>query len=320
MQTAWTHKESPFHAGELAVQEALGVRKKMDTFARKVVRDHLPQEHREFYPQLPFLVLGTVDNRGRPWASLVTGEPGFVSSPDEHILKIRADPLPGDPLNETLHAGADIGILGIQLETRRRNRLAGQINATTPDGFSIHIDQAFGNCPRYIQSRSVNFPASKPIGTPVPRRNSRLSDDARALIERSDTLFIATAYAEESDDVSHGADVSHRGGKPGFVKVEADDALVFPDFSGNNHFNTVGNIVANPKAGMLFADFETGDVVYLSGDAEIVWSGPQLEAFDKAERLIRIRPAELIEVSGGLPLSFDFVDYSPALERTGAWP
>lgn len=273
--------KSPFHAGERRVQERLGVRDKIEAFAQRVVRDHMPDQHREFYGMLPTLLIGSVDDEGRPWASMVTGQSGFITSPDSKTLDIAASPLRWDPLNTTLKPGTDVGILGIDLETRRRNRLTGRIESVRPDGFSITIGQAFGNCPQYIQSRAVEYLAETgSIRTAQAfRQSDRFDKPTRALVEKADTLFIATHYSEEKGDVTHGADVSHRGGKPEFVKVEDDRTFVFPDFSGNNHFNTVGNIVLNPKAGMLFVDFDTRALVYMTGSAEIVWEGADLQAF-----------------------------------------
>ena len=157
MADMYRETESPFHAGELEVQDRLGVRDKIGAFAKRVVRDHMPDQHREFYGLLPFVLLGTVDERGRPWASLVPGRPGFMTTPDARTLQIAAAPLFGDPLNETLKPGTDVGLLGIQLETRRRNRLTGRIGSVQPDGFSIAISQTFGNCPQYIQTRAVKI-------------------------------------------------------------------------------------------------------------------------------------------------------------------
>lgn len=312
---------SPFHEGERQVQQRLGVRDRIEAFARQVVRDHMPETHRAFYGMLPFVLLGTVDDRGRPWASIVAGQPGFMTSPDARTLDIAAAPLFGDPLQATLEPGADIGVLGIQLETRRRNRLTGRIASVRPDGFTIAIRQTFGNCPQYIQTRAT---AVLP-GVDVPRaprpvvRLDRFDAATRGLIERSDTLFVATAYSDGVDAPSRGADVSHRGGRPGFVRVEDDRTFVFPDFSGNNHFNTVGNIVLNPKAGFLFVDFDTGTLVQLTGRAEIVWDGDEVRAFEGAERLIRFRADEVVRVEGSLPLGFAFGEYSPMLDRTGTW-
>ncbi|MDJ0607998.1 MAG: pyridoxamine 5'-phosphate oxidase family protein [Kiloniellales bacterium] len=312
---------SPFHPGERQVQERLGVRDKIEDFARRVVRDHMPDQHRDFYGELPFLMLGTVDRQGRPWASLVAGGPGFVSTPDARTLAVAAAPLSGDPLQETLQPGADVGVLGIQLETRRRNRITGKIASVGPEGFEIAVGQAFGNCPQYIQTRAVSMRPDRASGAapPPPVRSDRFDERTRALIEAADTLFIATAYAEDPDTPTQGADVSHRGGKPGFVRIEDDRGFEFPDFSGNNHFNTVGNILLNPKAGFLFLDFETGDYVTMSGSAEIVWEGDEVKAFTGAERLIRFRAETVIRVEGGLPLRFDFDSYSPMLAHTGSW-
>ncbi|MFT5181596.1 MAG: putative pyridoxine 5'-phosphate oxidase superfamily flavin-nucleotide-binding protein [Alphaproteobacteria bacterium] len=313
--------KSPFHAGELQAQERMGVRDKIGRVAGRRIRDHMPEQHREFYAALPFVLLGSVDNQGRPWASILAGRPGFMSTPDPRSLEIAATPLFGDPLKGTIKPGADIGLLGLQPETRRRNRLTGRVRAAGLERISIEVTQAFGNCPQYIQSRTVELRPE--IDTPQAQRRTiqsdRFDDEVRALIERSDTLFIATAYLDEAGAAAQGADVSHRGGKPGFVRIEDDRTLVFPDFSGNLHFNTVGNILLNPKAGFLFIDFDSGDLVYMTGQAEIVWDGEDVEAFAGAERLIRFRAEKVIRVENSLPLRFRFGAYSPMLEPTGSW-
>jgi len=318
-----THRstDSPFHEGERQVQERLGIREKIETFARRVVRDHLPDQHRAFYASLPFLLTGTVDDQGQPWASIVAGSPGFMTTPNDRTLDVAARPLFGDPLRGTLKPGTEIGVLGMQPETRRRNRLTGRVASVRPDGFSVTVVQAFGNCPQYIQTRDVTLlpdRSSEERHHPITRAD-RFDKLSRDLIERSDTLFVATFYSDGQGTPSRGADVSHRGGKPGFVRVEDDRTFVLPDFAGNYHFNTVGNIVLNPKAGFLFVDFDTGDLLYLTGHAEIIWDGDQVSAFAGAERLIRFRLDEVIRVEASLPLGFAFGEYSPMLERTGSW-
>ena len=147
MDSKHADDESPFHSGEQQAQDRMGVRGKIESFARRAIRDHMPDQHREFYAMLPFVLLGTVDEQGRPWASIVAGRPGFMSSPDSRVLKIAAAPLFGDPLIDTLKPGADVGLLGIQPESRRRNRLTGRIHADGREGISIEIRQTFGNCP-----------------------------------------------------------------------------------------------------------------------------------------------------------------------------
>ncbi len=311
--------DSPFHPGEQQAQERAGVRDKLEKIGRKHIRDYLPDQHREFYAELPFVLLGSVDDQGRPWASIVAGQPGFMSSPDPQSLEIAAHLPPGAPAKVSLGPGSDVGLLGLQLETRRRNRLSGHIRSAGPDGIAIEVGQTFGNCPKYIQTRTVEAlseaaPAPRPAVT-----TDRFDDATRSLIERSDTLFIATAYLDGPNTAARGTDVSHRGGKPGFVRVEDDRTFVFPDFSGNLHFNTIGNIISNPKAGFLFVDFDTGDLVYTTGHAEIVWDSDQIAAFDGAERLIRFRAHTVVRAEASLPLRFKFGEYSPYLERTGNW-
>ena len=312
---------SPFHPGELQAQHRMGVREKIERVAHRRIVGYMPDQHREFYASLPFVLLGTVDEQGRPWASIVAGRSGFMSSPDPLSLEISAEPLFGSPLKAALEPGAEIGLLGIQPETRRRNRLTGRIRSAGPQGISIGISQAFGNCPQYIQTRGVELQPG--IDAPQTKRpiieSGKFDDPVRTLIESSDTLFIATAYLEGPDTPAQGADVSHRGGKPGFVRVEDDRTFVFPDFSGNLHFNTIGNILLNPKAGFLFVDFDNGDLVYMTGQAEIVWDGEEVDTFAGAEHLIRFRAEKVIRVEGSLPLRFNFGKYSPMLERTGSW-
>lgn len=319
MDNGWPRETSPFHAGEQEVQRRVGVHEKVETFARRMVRDYLPPQHREFYAQLPFLLVGATDDAGRCWAGLLAGPPGFVSSPDPRLLRVDRLPVAADPLAAALQVGRPVGILGIQLETRRRNRATGRVTAVDAAGFTLAIDQAFGNCPQYIQTRTVKPGEAAPAIGAV-QRGDRLDAAARALVERSDTLFIATATRDAGDDPVFGADVSHRGGRPGFVRVDADDAtLTIPDFAGNLHFNTLGNIAANPRAGLLFIDFATGDSVSLTGSASVVWSGEEVEAFAGAERLIRIRIEEMRRIEVAVPLRFVFGEASPFLEATGSW-
>ncbi len=312
---------TPFHRGELDIQERLGMREKVHSYAPGFIRDHLPDQHREFYAQLPQLIVGSVDEQGRPWASMLVGRPGFISSPDSKTMSVSGQPLYGDPLADNLKDNAPLGFLGIEFQRRRRNRMNGKISKIRDDGFEIAADQSFGNCPQYIQARgfqitdAVNAPE-----TPRPlERNSTLSHAARTAIESADTFFIASMFSEDQSDNRHGVDVSHRGGKPGFVRVVDERTLLFPDFAGNFHFNTLGNIALYPKAGLLFPDFETGDLLYITGAAEIIWEGEEVQAFEGAERLVRINVDEVVRVEESLPLRWDFQGYAPDLERTGSW-
>ncbi len=317
----WTQQNSPFHEGEQAVQSRVGVRDRIERQGRRVIREFMPDQHRQFYGQLPFLVLGTLDQAGQPWASIVVGQPGFISSPDDRTLRVQAHALPGDPLAHTLKPGADIGILGIAPGTRRRNRMNGRVAAVDDQGLTITVTQAYGNCPMYIQKRQIQV-LSETLGSPEPtavRPQDHLDPAMQDQIRAADTLFMATSYSSSVEDVTFGADVSHRGGKPGFVRIDDDRTLTFPDFAGNLHFNTVGNLVLNPRVGLILPDFLTGDLVTLTGQAEILWEGEEVRSFEGAERLFQIRIEQVLHLKQGLPIRAELEEFSPFLDNTGSW-
>lgn len=310
-----------FHAGERAVQARVGVGERMAQLGPRVIRDAMPDQHRDFFAQLPFVIVGTVDGGGQPWASVLAQPPGFVRSPDPQRLVLRAQPLPGDPLVDNLKEGVPIGLLGIEPHTRRRNRMNGVVQAVDGTGFSVQVSQSFGNCPKYIQARAPVYVQAGLLAPPVVQAAAQLDAAARCMIERADTLFIATAYAGDRAEAgpAGGVDVSHRGGKPGFVRVDADGTLTVPDFSGNFFFNTLGNIAVNPRAGLLFIDFDTGDLLYLAVAAEIVWDGPEVKAFTGAQRLLRLKVLSVRRVPAVLPLRWGPAEMSPVLAPTGRW-
>jgi uncharacterized protein len=289
----------------------------MEQQGQRVIRDFMPEQHRQFFSQLPFLLAGSVDAQGQPWASILTGNPGFLSTPNERTLRVAASPLVGDPIRNNLKEGAPIGLLGIELHARRRNRMNGTVIAANPDSFDVQVGQSFGNCPKYIQARKY-----EPIQHSAPvklHQLAQLDPAARRLISSADTFFIASAYLDEHAGIAQGVDVSHRGGKPGFVRIDNADTLTVPDFSGNLHFNTIGNLMLNPKAGLLFVDFKRGDLLYLSSEAEVIWEGEEVRAFEGAERLLRFRIKEGVYVESSLPLHWSSPEISPFLASTGCW-
>ncbi|AQH03846.1 oxidoreductase (plasmid) [Burkholderia sp. KK1] len=318
--SGWGLDQSPFHEGELAVQERVGVREKMAAVSRHVVRHYLTEQHREFFGLLPYIFVGSVDAQGRPWASILLGNAGFMHASDSTTITIEAQPLHGDPLVENLRMGAEIAMLGVQLHTRRRNRFFGTVQSLKDGEFTIGVRQTLGICPQYIQGREPVFHRDPSVSTASPvHRNQRIDKAVRAIIESADTYFVASANLRESDGVARGADVSHRGGRPGFVRIDDDMTLTAPDFVGNFLFNTLGNWQLDNRAGLLFIDFEGGDLVYISARAEIIWDGPEVKAFNGAQRLVRYHIEEIIRVEASLPARFSAPEYSPFLARTGSW-
>ncbi|WP_420565858.1 pyridoxamine 5'-phosphate oxidase family protein [Thalassobaculum sp.] len=301
---------APFHAGELAMQERAGVRDRMGAVGAHNIRRFMPDQHRQFFTELDLLFVGAVDAEGRPWATVLAGDQGFIASPSRTRLIVGLLPEPDDPALSGLHDGAPVGLLGLMPQNRRRNRANGRIAALGLGGFTVDVLESFGNCPQYIRTRTREPAAIS--NRPTAEISDGISDEVRGRIERSDTFFIATNAPE-------GVDVSHRGGRPGFVTVGEDGALLWPDFSGNNFFNTLGNLAVDPRAGLLFADFESGDLLQLAGSAESLWDGPELAAFRGAERLVRFAPTTVVLRRGVLPIRFAPLEPSPVLVATGTW-
>jgi uncharacterized protein len=316
----WDLERSPFHAGELAVQQRLGVKDKIDVQGRRGVRRYLTDQHRDFFPLLPYAFVASLDAERRPWASMLMAEPGFLQAPDAHTLTIKARPLPGDPLHETLKAGAAVALIGVQLHTRRRNRAIGTVRDVGPDGFSIAVQTTLGLCPQYIQGREPAFVRDPRLAVERPVHRAVVLDaTARRIIEKADTYFVASVGPRDGDTIEGGADISHRGGRPGFVRVDDEATLTAPDFVGNFIFNTLGNWQLDDRAGLLFMDFETGDVLYISARAEVIWDGPEVKAFVGAQRLLRYHIEHVIRVEDSLPARFSAPELSPLNERTGTW-
>jgi len=301
--------DGPFHIGELAAQALAGVASR-----GAGIRDFMPDQHRIFFGQLPWLFAGVLDQDGWPLATALAAEPGFVTSPSPTALSVAALPSSDDPALASLQPGNPIGLLGLELETRRRNRANGRIGAVAADGFTVEIAQSFGNCAKYIQARNRGQDGKELASTSTSL--SGLDTEARALIAQADTLFIASAGALEAE--TGGVDISHRGGRPGFVRVDGG-TLTIPDFAGNSYFNTFGNLLQEPRASLLFVDFTTGTVLQLQGEAEIVWQGPELARLDGAERLWRFHVKRGWRRPYALRLRWSAPEFAPTTLQTGLW-
>ena len=308
--------KSPFHRGEKEIQSRLGIAEKMEHLGHRMIRDYMPDEDRAFFARLPLLIVGTLDPVGRPWASALAGAPGFVRAAGARALRVRARPIYGDPLGETLVDGADIGALGIEFQSRQRNRVNGKVSRESPEGFQIQVVQGFGNCPKYIQARQPAPDGEiESMGEKRPvHRGEALTKDQAAFVARADTLFIASQFSEDAADWSHGIDVSHRGGEPGFVMVAHQTLLLLPDYAGSCMFNTLGNIAINPKCDLLFIDFDTGDTLQLTGEAEILWEPAHTRRFPGAKRVLAFSVEEALQIERGLPFTWTFQGSSPAFD------
>lgn len=301
--------DEPFHEGERAAQLLAG------TWSQGAgIRALMPEQHRVFFARLPWLFTGLIDRNGWPLATVLSGEPGFATGTTATSLSIRTLPAADDPTTEALRAGTAIGLLGIDFETRRRNRANGLVSVLTDRGFEVSVTQSFGNCAKYVQQR--HLVAASPIEARPVEPLPALDAAARAMIARADTLFIASAAPDGCD--GGGPDISHRGGRPGFVRLEGD-TLTVPDFAGNRYFNTLGNLLLEPRAALLFVDFATGTTLQLQGFTETLWSGDEISRFDGAERLWRFHVERSWRRLHALPLRWSKPEFAPTTLATGSW-
>jgi uncharacterized protein len=292
-----------YHAGELAVQRRAGV----ETIAQRVglsIKDAMPPAAQAFAREQPLAVVASMDEKNNVWASLLVGTSGFMEPLDERTLRINVKPFVGDPLAANLHTHSAVGLLLIDVATRRRMRLNGDAVRQDDGTLLVQAQQVYANCPKYIQARdlSVNQAATT---VPSVQHGTQLTPEQHAWIARADTFFIATAHPER------GADASHRGGNGGFVRVADAQTLLFPDYAGNTMFQTLGNIQTNGRVGLLFVDYASGSLLQLTGSAEILWDAGEAALFAGAERVVRFVLTKAIELTGASSLRAAAVDYSP---------
>lgn len=272
-----------FHRGERAAQARAGLSARAAAVGR-LVQPVLPDGADDFLAHQNMLVVGAQADDGRLWASLFAGPEGFVSTPDDRSVQVLAKLDPGDPVEPLTHRAGQLGLLAIDLETRIRLRMNGTATPL-PAGLLLAIDQSFPNCPKYIQKRSVTRLAGTRAGEPGEKLSvSALTEEMSGLVAQADTFFIASA-AETGDP-----DVSHRGGNPGFVELLSPTRLRWPDYAGNGMLMTLGNLIENPNAGLLFVDWATGTTLQLTGRAEVRWpeeTGARAVEFELDEAVLR---------------------------------
>lgn len=286
------------HAGEAAVQARAGVRVAPWGSAR--VGGEIPPAAAAFLAEQSMVVIGTAADDGAMWASALTGPAGFVTAPDDATVLV--DRLPGqhDPLAGVFDVERDVGLIAIDLATRRRMRVNGR-GHRSGGRLEIRTEQVYANCPKYIQARE---PVVAEPGPTTVRRGEQLTAEQQQLISRADTFFVAT----RADRV--GADVSHRGGNPGFVAVTDARRLSWPEYSGNLMYMTLGNLELDPRCGLLFPDWDTGATLHLTGRARVDWDARRAGATAGAQQVVDLEIEQVVQVDGASPLRWTFGGYS----------
>lgn len=297
-----------FHEGELAVQERAGAGAQGQNSGRLVADAIIPGAIK-FVKKQPMLIVGSVDEDGNLWTSILVGEAGFMQAESRRIEVdlSRSRHVASDPLWNNLKHDPRVGLLVIDLRSRARLRVNGRVEFTGANGLRINVEQSYPNCPQYIQRRNFR-PAIKTESpsTTATEAGSELTADQQTWIANADTFFVSSQHA------SHGVDASHRGGNPGFIQLLSPTRLRIPDYSGNGMFNTLGNFETNPRAGILIPDFENGRTLQLTGRPEILWDEDDSQhETGGTRRYWEFAIERWIQIENAIPGSTEFLDYSP---------
>jgi len=303
-----------YHEGEIAVQERAGDRA---TAARRAVMIGATIGEREaaFLATQQMLVLAAGRPGGEVWATVWFGPRGFAvagaAGGELWIDQRSIVPVEVDPLAALVTPGAPVGVLAIELATRRRLRINGTVIAATPASLALEVREVFPNCPKYIAQRRLRAAAPGATLDAPAARGEALDLARRATIARTDTVFVASLHPER------GADASHRGGDPGFVRVVDEHTLRVPDYAGNGMYQTLGNLHATGRAGLVFLDFDGRRLLHVTGTTTLRFDDP-----DPSLRTGGTRRAWDLRierwVEGPLPAAVgaDLVERSPVVPRT----
>lgn len=299
---------SPYHIGELEVQQLAG-EQHIATKVGKIIQSEIPKGALNFLRQQSILWLGVNDQENQPWAFPLFGSPGFINPTNGELLKIdlrKSITLPKQ-WHEHLNKSKTIGSLAIELPSRRRLRINGTIQKIDRQQLHIKVEQAYPNCPKYIRKREmfgkIDFSNYRFVAG-----GSDLDTRLHNIIHRADTAFVVSIGANR-------ADLSHRGGKVGFMKISDKNKIFIPDYKGNSMFNTLGNFKINPLGGLLIVDFNQGLLFQLTGKIDLFLNTehPKIETGGtKRYWEITIKKWELFQLISNLRWeSLDFSPYNP---------
>lgn len=295
-----------YHRGEIAVQQRAGERDQAILNGR-VISNVIPAPARPFVSLQAGVAIGWLDAAGDPWASLVVGEPGFASCDEQgtHVT-IRTSGLETDfgPFRAGVRTTDAIGMLVIDLATRRRLRVNGVVERSAADELRVAVEQAYPNCPKYIQKRErVEAAGAAPPATLL--RGSGAPPDLHTWLSLTDTAFVASVGPDGR------IDCSHRGGRRGYLRMD-DDAVLVPDYPGNSMFCTLGNMTVVPHAGLVLVDFEARQQLHLSGDADVEVPETDPSALTAGSaRWWKLRPRRWAVSPLGSTAAWRLVDESP---------
>jgi PPOX class probable FMN-dependent enzyme len=138
----------------------------------------------------------------------------------------------------------------------------------------------------------------------VAKELKHLDRHCRRFIELSPFLLLATAG-------EGGADVSPRGGPPGFARILDDNTLIIPDFPGNNRLDSLENILEDGRVGLLFLVPGVDETLRVNGRATVDVD-PELRALGKVDGKL---PIAVLRVS----VEQAYLHCGKALMRSALW-
>lgn len=303
------NKQSLFHPGELTVQ-ALANEADIAQRNGTVVSKHIIKGALAFIGQQSMTVVSSTDENNQIWTSVLFGEPGFITAQDDQHILIDRDKIiqqPHDPLWKNIEQNSQVGLVIIELSTRRRLRVNGNISLLSNGQYQVTVAQAYPNCPKYIQRRQPNLSAGVlTYHAPTPKFGSELTAKQLSLITKSDSFFVGSGVTD------HHNDASYRGGAPGFVNIVNNRQLLIPDYKGNSMFNTLGNFESNEHAGLVFIDFESNKLLQLTGTAKVLWDqDDETNVTGGTKRYWHFNVSRWQETALPPALNWTFFEYSP---------
>ncbi len=298
-----------YHPGEIEIQQKVGEQLTAESNGR-VITNTVAKGAVNFIEKQPMAIVSSVSPAGQVWISLLIGDFGFTTVPHPQTLvfdqsMIRSDP--GDIFYQNIGQNPQIGSLFIELSTRRRYRING-ISSRNGTRIEVSIQEAYPNCPKYIQRRVLSSSEHFKATPAHTMRGEQLGKPEKDWIQNADTLFVGSRSKELR------MDASHRGGNPGFVEILDDNTLKIPDYQGNSMYNTLGNITQNPASGILLIDFQKGETLQLTGSAQLLFgqqAGHDLHKTTGTGRYWLFKTHEWIRTLNHHQVAWEFLDYSP---------
>lgn len=295
-----------YHDGERMAQENAGEKAIGERNGRVITHKIIPGAI-HFMEKQSFFIASSKSNSGNISVSVLAGEEGYIKVKSETTIEIFRSLLYSNPYDvfwDNVKEHNKVGLLFIEPATRRRFRINGSVSLTEQK-VTVSVDQAYPNCPKYIQQRRIRL-INKPAYTSESLSGNALNVALLDILRQADTFFVGSC------DLHGNMDASHRGGAPGFIHIEDTNTLLIPDYAGNSMFNTLGNFMVNPQAALLFLDFENKKSLQLSGSAEIIWHDTDKKLNTGGTNrfwMFIIHKWVLLENLKGF--EWHFVDYSP---------